>query len=201
MLHAFKQNRIRLFQEALQAWARIIDIRRAELPVFRSLLRLELRQLQMERTTFRVELNQQAYGDSYRLFAGGIDEAAFLIAPNPGEPLKPLNKIASGGEMLRIMLALKTIFASIDLVPVLVFDEVDTGVSGRAAQAIAGKMARLFGECQVFSITHLPQVACMADHHYEIRKNIIAERTSTVVTELIAETRIEELARMLGGWK
>jgi DNA repair protein RecN (Recombination protein N) len=133
------------------------------------------------------------------LFASGIDEAAFLIAPNPGEPLKPLNKIASGGEMSRIMLALKTIFASIDLVPVLVFDEVDTGVSGRAAQAIAEKMARLSGQCQVFSITHLPQVACMADHHYEIRKNIIAERTSTVVTELIAETRIEELARMLGG--
>ncbi len=131
--------------------------------------------------------------------AGGIDEAAFLIAPNPGEPLKPLNKIASGGEMSRIMLALKTIFASIDLVPVLIFDEVDTGVSGRAAQAIAEKMARLSGQCQVFSITHLPQVACMADHHYEIRKNIIAERTSTVVTELIAETRIEELARMLGG--
>ena len=81
----------------------------------------------------------------------------------------------------------------------LVFDEVDTGVSGRAAQAIAEKMSRLSAQCQVFSITHLPQVACMADHHYEIRKNIIAERTSTVVTELEAETRIEELARMLGG--
>ncbi|QYR19990.1 DNA repair protein RecN [Paenibacillus sp. sptzw28] len=159
----------------------------------------ELRQLQMERTTFRVELGQQSDGDSYRLLAHGIDEAAFLIAPNPGEPLKPLSKIASGGEMSRIMLALKTIFASIDQVPVLIFDEVDTGVSGRAAQAIAEKLSRLSQQCQVFSITHLPQVACMADHHYEIRKQIVSERTSTMVTELTQGPRIEELARMLGG--
>lgn len=189
----------RLFEEALQLGKALSEIRRNAADRLSGAIETELRQLQMDRTTFRVELNQQVDGEAYRLFANGIDEAAFLIAPNPGEPLKPLNKIASGGEMSRIMLALKTIFASIDLVPVLVFDEVDTGVSGRAAQAIANKMSRLSAQCQVFSITHLPQVACMADHHYEIRKNIIDERTSTIVTELIAETRIEELARMLGG--
>lgn len=159
----------------------------------------ELKQLQMERTTFRVHLDQLRDGETVRLTAQGADEAVFMIAPNPGEPLKPLNKIASGGEMSRIMLALKAIFAGIDLVPVLVFDEVDTGVSGRAAQAIAEKMSDLSKRCQVFSITHLPQVACMADHHYEICKNIIAERTSTSVTELQVIRRIEELARMLGG--
>lgn len=159
----------------------------------------ELRQLQMERTTFRVQLEQHRNGDRYKLSANGIDDAAFMIAPNPGEPLKPLNKIASGGEMSRIMLALKTIFASIDEVPVLVFDEVDTGVSGRAAQAIAEKMAMLSAQCQIFSITHLPQVACMAEHHYEIKKKIVAERTSTMVLELSSGSRIEELARMLGG--
>ncbi|GBF72670.1 DNA repair protein RecN [Paenibacillus sp. 598K] len=159
----------------------------------------ELKHLQMERTTFRVHLDQLRDGETVRLTAQGADEAVFMIAPNPGEPLKPLNKIASGGEMSRIMLALKAIFAGIDLVPVLVFDEVDTGVSGRAAQAIAEKMSDLSKRCQVFSITHLPQVACMADHHYEICKNIIAERTSTSVTELQVFRRIEELARMLGG--
>jgi DNA repair protein RecN (Recombination protein N) len=97
------------------------------------------------------------------------------------------------------MLALKSIFAEIDQVPVLIFDEVDTGVSGRAAQAIAEKMSQLAAKCQVFSITHLPQVACMADHHYEIRKQVVGARTSTSVAELIGSARIEELARMLGG--
>jgi DNA repair protein RecN (Recombination protein N) len=128
-----------------------------------------------------------------------MDEAVFLLAPNPGEPLKPLAKIASGGEMSRIMLALKSIFAAIDQIPVLIFDEVDTGVSGRAAQSIAEKMSHLSRGCQVFSITHLPQVACMADHHYEIRKSVIESRTRTSVTELSLNDRIEELARMLGG--
>ncbi|MGO4376349.1 DNA repair protein RecN, partial [Paenibacillus sp. MCAF20] len=123
----------------------------------------------------------------------------FMLSTNPGEPLKPLSKIASGGEMSRIMLALKTIFAEIDQVPVLIFDEVDTGVSGRAAQAIAEKLSQLSGKCQVFSITHLPQVACMADHHYEIRKQVIGERTSTSVSALLERDRIDELARMLGG--
>ncbi|WP_020616776.1 DNA repair protein RecN [Paenibacillus daejeonensis] len=159
----------------------------------------ELKQLQMGRTSFHVHLDQLRVGETVRLTAQGADEAVFMIAPNPGEPPKPLNKIASGGEMSRIMLALKAIFAGIDLVPVLVFDEVDTGVSGRAAQAIAEKMSALSKRCQVFSITHLPQVACMADHHYEICKNIIEERTSTSVTELQVVRRIEELARMLGG--
>ncbi|MFS0722745.1 DNA repair protein RecN [Paenibacillus sp. 1P07SE] len=159
----------------------------------------ELQHLQMGRTAFCVQLDQLRDGEALRLTAQGADEAVFMIAPNPGEPLKALNKIASGGEMSRIMLALKAIFAGIDLVPVLVFDEVDTGVSGRAAQAIAERMSALSERCQVFSITHLPQVACMADHHYEICKNIIEERTSTSVTELQIKKRIEELARMLGG--
>ena len=97
--HGFKREQNRLFQEALQLGGELSNIRRAAADRLSIAIETELRQLQMERTTFRVELNQQVEGDSYRLFAGGIDEAAFLIAPNPGEPLKPLNKIASGGEM------------------------------------------------------------------------------------------------------
>ncbi|KKC46190.1 DNA recombination protein RecN [Paenibacillus sp. D9] len=160
---------------------------------------LQLKDLGMSRTVFRASLQRQPQGDGYRLGLNGIDEADFLLAPNPGEPLKPLSKIASGGEMSRIMLALKSIFAEIDQVPVLIFDEVDTGVSGRAAQAIAEKMSQLSGKCQVFSITHLPQVACMADYHYEISKDVVRDRTVTSVKELSDRERIEELARMLGG--
>jgi len=189
----------KLFDEAYRLGKVLSTLRRNAADRLASAIESELRQLQMERTTFRVELQQHAVGDHHRLLPNGIDEAAFLIAPNPGEPLKPLSKIASGGEMSRIMLALKSIFASIDQVPVLIFDEVDTGVSGRAAQAIADKLSRLSEMCQVFSITHLPQVACMADHHYEILKTIVAERTSTRVKELEPNLRIEELARMLGG--
>ncbi|MNZ83572.1 DNA repair protein RecN [compost metagenome] len=165
----------------------------------------ELGQLQMGAARFRVQIDQteidaEAGEDrQYRLHSNGMDEAVFMLSTNPGEPLKPLSKIASGGEMSRIMLALKSIFAEIDQIPVLIFDEVDTGVSGRAAQAIAEKMSQLAAKCQVFSITHLPQVACMSDHHYEIRKQVIGTRTSTSVEQLSGSTRVEELARMLGG--
>lgn len=163
----------------------------------------QLGQLLMPSAKFRVSLEGAAEcGDAtqpLKLHPNGIDDAVFLLSSNPGEPLKPLNRIASGGEMSRIMLALKSIFAEIDQVPVLIFDEVDTGVSGRAAQAIAEKMSALSDRCQVFSITHLPQVACMADHHYEIMKAVSGGRTATSVTELANDKRINELARMLGG--
>lgn len=162
----------------------------------------ELKQLQMPSAKFQVHLERtpdDVEDSKVKLNATGMDEAAFMLTTNPGEPLKPLSKIASGGEMSRIMLALKSIFAEIDQIPTLIFDEVDTGVSGRAAQAIAEKMSALAAKCQVFSITHLPQVACMSDHHYEIRKQVKHNRTSTSVSELIHQERIGELARMLGG--
>ncbi|WP_239613881.1 DNA repair protein RecN [Cohnella mopanensis] len=154
----------------------------------------ELAHLQMDRSQFEVKLGSAA------LTSSGADTAEFVLSTNPGEPPKPLAKIASGGEMSRVMLALKAIFAQIDEIPVLVFDEVDTGVSGRAAQAIAEKLSLLSRHCQVFAITHLPQVACMADHQYEIYKQVTSQdRTQTSVTELADSQRVEELARMLGG--
>ena len=154
----------------------------------------QLKQLQMERTRFAVQCAQLEVFQK-----NGIDAVEFLISANPGEPLRPLAKVASGGECSRIMLALKTIFAHIEQIPVLVFDEVDTGVSGRAAQAIAEKMAEVANTCQVFAITHLPQVACMADVHFLIEKHIVDERTSTQLHSLHEEARVEEMARMLGG--
>ncbi|MDO3677058.1 DNA repair protein RecN [Paenibacillus ehimensis] len=156
----------------------------------------ELRELQMERTQFRVHFD--THGEK-KFTREGADQVEFLISANPGEPMRALSKIASGGEISRVMLALKSIFARVDSIPVLVFDEVDTGVSGRAAQAIAEKMSKLSRSCQIFSITHLPQVACMADVHYRIHKTTDGDRTYTNIDDLNTEERIHELARMLGG--
>ncbi|MBJ6364226.1 DNA repair protein RecN [Paenibacillus sp. GCM10012307] len=199
-LGRLREEEMTLQHKAVELAILLSDLRRHAAGRLSEAVEAELRQLHMERTIFRIELNQHREGEqAFRLSPQGIDDAVFMISPNPGEPLKPLNKIASGGEMSRIMLALKAIFAQLDQVPVLIFDEVDTGVSGRAAQAIAEKMSDLSRQCQVFSITHLPQVACMADHHYEIKKQVANERTATSVTPLQQSSRIEELARMLGG--
>lgn len=166
----------------------------------------ELKDLQMGRTSLQVKMswNEDPNGFEWRgkrvrPSKHGIDSAEFLISPNPGEPLRPLSKIASGGELSRMMLALKSIFAQHDDVPVLIFDEVDTGVSGRAAQSIAEKLYRLSQTCQVFSISHLPQVACMADRQYLIEKVVEGDRTRTLVEALSEDGRVHELARMLGG--
>ncbi|MCA0754503.1 DNA repair protein RecN [Paenibacillus sp. N4] len=203
LLEELRAEEMRLYKEALELAKELSKLRSHAAAKLSDAIEKELGQLQMPAAKFRVQLDQPIQESTeeaaFRLHTNGMDEAVFMLSTNPGEPLKPLSKIASGGEMSRIMLALKSIFAEIDQVPVLIFDEVDTGVSGRAAQAIAEKMSQLAAKCQVFSITHLPQVACMADHHYEIRKQVIDARTSTSVTELIGTVRIEELARMLGG--
>ncbi|CAM3964916.1 DNA repair protein RecN [Paenibacillus alkaliterrae] len=203
LLEELRLEESRLYEQALELAMELSQLREHASIRLSEAIEKELGQLQMSAAKFRVQIDQSIAGtveeDRPRLHANGMDEAIFMLSTNPGEPLKPLSKIASGGEMSRIMLALKSIFAEIDQVPVLIFDEVDTGVSGRAAQAIAEKMSQLAARCQVFSITHLPQVACMADHHYEISKQVVGARTSTSVAELIGNIRIEELARMLGG--
>lgn len=187
--------------------AKLSKLRRESAVALASAIEAELRDLHMERTRLSVQIDPisdphgpEVNGVPVKLTRSGCDRVEFLISPNPGEPLRPLGKIASGGELSRIMLAMKAIFAAMDRIPVLVFDEVDTGVSGRAAQAIAEKLSRLSrNSCQVFSITHLPQVACMADAHYAIRKAVEDGRTFTRVEDLSREGRIEELSRMLGG--
>ena len=128
-----------------------------------------------------------------------MDEIEFFIATNPGEPLKPLNKIASGGELSRMMLAIKTIFSTAQGITSIIFDEVDTGVSGRVAQAIADKIYSVAENSQVLCITHLPQVAARANHHLYIFKIIEDDRTRTHVKLLGEEEKIEEIARMLSG--
>lgn len=131
--------------------------------------------------------------------AGGYDEGEFLISTNPGEALKPLGMVASGGELSRIMLAIKAVLADTDDISTLIFDEIDTGISGRTAQKVSEKLAYIAGNHQVICITHLPQIAAMADAHYEIVKTAAGGRTTTTITQLQREDMIKELARLLGG--
>ena len=128
-----------------------------------------------------------------------MDTVQFLISTNPGEPVKPLSKIASGGELSRIMLAIKNVLASTEDVGTWIFDEIDTGVSGRAAQKIAQKLSNISRAKQTLCVTHLPQIAAMGDHHLLIEKNILTDRTFTSVEPLDHEERAQELARMISG--
>ena len=129
----------------------------------------------------------------------GIDDAQFFISTNPGEPLKPLKNVASGGEMSRIMLAMKTVLAENDAIDTLIFDEIDAGISGRTAQAVSEKLSAVAGKHQVICITHLPQIAAMADCHFLIEKSVEHQSTVSHITRLGEEESVQELARMLGG--
>lgn len=133
--------------------------------------------------------------------ASGYDDAEFLISTNPGEPLKSLTKIASGGELSRIMLAIKAVLADCDEIGTLIFDEIDTGISGRTAQMVSEKMNVISNQHQVICITHLPQIASMADSHFLIEKNAKHNKTVTNIRKLGEEESIQELGRMLGGAK
>ena len=129
----------------------------------------------------------------------GYDEVEFLISTNPGEELKPLGEVASGGELSRIMLAIKSVLADTDDIPTLIFDEIDTGISGRTAQKVAEKLSRIGRTHQVLCITHLAQIAAMADRHFLIEKGVAGGKTATAVRRLDEEASIEELARLTGG--
>ena len=154
----------------------------------------ELRELHMEKAKFIVNFDSLPTFD-----VNGKDQVVFYISTNVGEPPKSLPKIASGGELSRMMLALKTIFSSSNGVTSIIFDEVDTGVSGRVAQAIAEKIAAISINSQVLCISHLPQVAAMADHHYFIKKEVEHDRTFTSLAEIDTKARIEEVSRMMSG--
>ena len=131
--------------------------------------------------------------------ANGIDDPEFLISTNPGEPVKPLGKVASGGELSRIMLAIKTVLADNDDIETLIFDEIDSGISGRTAQMVSEKMNVLGRNHQIICITHLPQIAAMADAHYLIEKSVENQTTVSKIRLLNEEESINELSRMLGG--
>ena len=171
----------------------------------------QLNDLNMKRARFSVEMEQIADEQGipasvndqpeqyYACDLTGIDRVQFLIAPNPGEPFKPLTKIASGGETSRLMLALKTILASADATPTLIFDEIDAGISGQSGHIVGAKLWMLTQNHQVICVTHLPQIAAFADTHYNVNKQIFDERTITIVNELRPEQRVREIAHIMGG--
>jgi DNA repair protein RecN (Recombination protein N) len=162
------------------------------------LVHQQLQELYMDKAVFEVYFAKET---REHFTPEGIDEVEFYIQTNPGETMGPLARIASGGELSRVMLALKTIFAQNEGVTSIIFDEVDTGVSGRVAQAIADKIKVIANKSQVLCITHLPQVAAVAQHHFLIQKHVKDERTTTTVTILSEAQRVNELARMLSGEK
>ncbi|MFC0233391.1 DNA repair protein RecN [Vagococcus entomophilus] len=158
----------------------------------------QLKELYLEKAIFQVKI--VAHGEGLKAYReNGKDEIEFYLTTNPGEPLKPLVKVASGGELSRIMLAMKTILSQTQGMTSIIFDEVDTGVSGRIAQSIAEKIHQVAQHSQVLCITHLPQVAAIADAQYFIKKEIVADRTKTSVEILSLEQRVQEIARMLAG--
>ncbi len=162
----------------------------------------QLDELEMKNTQFRVDiLHDTASGDrtERRYGPNGLDRVEFLISTNAGEPLKPLAKIASGGEMSRVMLAIKTILAEVDSIPTLIFDEIDTGISGKAAQRVGEKLALISRKHQVLCVTHQAQIACRADCNYLIEKVSGGGSTRTMVKKLDTEGRIKEIARLIGG--
>ncbi|MDP2807133.1 MAG: DNA repair protein RecN, partial [bacterium] len=169
----------------------------------------QLKDLGMEKAVFKVQSLQtedsqglvEIKGKNVRTESHGIDQVSFLISPNPGEDPKPLARIASGGEISRVMLAIKTILAESDAVPVLVFDEIDAGIGGRVAEAVGKKLKEIGQKRQVLCITHLPQIAALGDSHYVVSKQENKGRTITNVEKLDQKQRVDELARMLGGSK
>ncbi|MCD8083932.1 MAG: DNA repair protein RecN [Clostridiales bacterium] len=157
-------------------------------------IRVGLKELNFQDVRFSMEFRRLS---SYT--AGGFDEAEFLISTNPGEPERPLGTVASGGELSRVMLAIKTALADSDDIPTLIFDEIDTGISGRTAQKVSEQLAVISRSHQVICITHLPQIASMADCHFEIAKSVSSGKTTTGIRQLSEEEIVTELARLLGG--
>ncbi|WP_434402672.1 DNA repair protein RecN [Planococcus sp. 11815] len=199
-----RDQRLRLDQEKLKELTEDLRIEAEELTMLRKqaaaklskAIMEQLKELHMGKASFSVQFNLLPKGKFDRF---GQDSIAFHISTNVGEPLKPLTKVASGGELSRMMLALKTIFSKHQGITSIIFDEVDTGVSGRVAQAIAEKIAAIARHSQVLCISHLPQVAAMADQHLFIEKKVSKDRTTTSVKELAGRKRTEEMSRMLSG--
>lgn len=192
LAHLEKQQQ-KALKEAMAAAQTLSDARKQAALELEKQILSELQELNMGKIRFKVTITPKEPD------AGGIDTVRFLMSANAGEDLRPIHKIASGGELARIMLAMKNVFSQQEQIGTMVFDEVDTGVSGRAAQKVAEKMARISREKQVLCVTHLPQLAAMADTHFSVEKGESGGRTYTRVTELDRAHRREELARLTGG--
>jgi len=198
----------KLRTEAGELAERLSSERRQAAQGLASLVNSELAELGMPWARFDITLTQEecpdglpAYQGTYSFTQYGIDRVQFLASTNPGEPLRPLAEIASGGETCRFMLALKSALRQTDSIPTLVFDEIDAGIGGRNADTVGKKLATLAESRQVICITHLPQIACFGSDHYRAVKDVSGGRAAVRLEHLSGDTRLEELAAMLGGDK
>lgn len=187
-------------QARQDTWAlgqKLSEARQAVTKKLEERITAELGHLMMDKSRFHVGLT--AASEMEQAGPHGLDQIEFTFCANPGESLHPLTRVASGGELSRLMLAMKTVLASVDQVPVLIFDEVDAGIGGNVASTMGQRLKALGQTHQVMCITHLPQIAAQAHHHYLVQKESADKRTMASVTRLSAEEREEEIARMLGG--
>lgn len=190
-IEQLEEEKLSLKTEVLKIGTQLSLLRKKWAEKLKAAIHKELKVLYMDKTVFDVVFHEQEES------MNGLDEVRFYLSTNPGEPLKPLSKVASGGELSRIMLALKTIFST--RVTSVIFDEVDTGVSGRVAQAMAEKIHQISKHSQVLCISHLPQVAAMADTHLFLSKKISDGRTRTIIKSLSDDEKVQEIGRMIAG--
>ena len=188
-------HKTEIYGKLSQVCARVSEIRRREAAVLKDEIVAALNNLNFLDARFEIAISS----DMKNVAADGIDDVEFLISTNPGEDLKPLADVASGGELSRIMLALKSVLAKRDNIGTLIFDEIDTGISGKTAQLVADRMSEIANDHQVIAVTHLPQIASHADTHFLIEKTSDGKHTSTNVTKLSYDGSVDELARMLAG--
>jgi DNA repair protein RecN (Recombination protein N) len=191
----------RVFQDYKTRAERLSRLRHGGVRKLKSALEREMSVLEMKRARFEIKIDTSPLKtpDPNALRESGLDTAEFLISPNPGEELRPLRRVASGGELSRIMLALKTIGKEGGGSKTLIFDEIDSGIGGKTAECIAEKLRNLADRHQVICITHLPQIASFAVHHFQIEKTVARERTYTTGKELGFEDRVTEVSRLLSG--
>lgn len=195
LLRAQTEKRLGETKERLeQLSGQLSDVRKKTAKELADRIRKGLEELNFLDVKFTMEFRRMSHYTS-----GGYDEVEFMISTNPGEPVRPLGMVASGGELSRIMLAVKTVLADTDDIPTLIFDEIDAGISGRTAQMVSEKLCVIGKTHQVICITHLPQIAAMADCHFEISKSAAGGRTATTIRELDNEAMVDELARLMGG--
>ncbi|MCB2292000.1 DNA repair protein RecN [Clostridium algoriphilum] len=189
-----KKEKIELELEMKIIGDEIHEIRCLTAKKLQAKIKEELNYIGLEKSKFYIEVKLED-----QFYENGCDKVQFCISTNPGEPLNPLEDIVSGGELSRIMLALKTVFVDKDEIPTVIFDEIDTGISGRIAQCVAEKMYSISLNHQIFCVTHLPQIASMADTNYLISKNVLNDKTFTNIIKMNEEEKQHEIARMIGG--
>mgnify|MGYP005840571639 CR=1 FL=1 len=198
-LAEYEQKLSRMEEELVKHAKQLSAGRRAFAKKLSRQLQDELSFLCLEQSVFEVRFSDAKDSNFEHMTRTGWDKAEFVFSANPGEAAKPLNQVASGGELSRLMLALKCILARKDQVETIVFDEIDAGISGKTAETVARKIKELAGHHQVLCITHLPQIASFADEHFVVSKQVEGQRTKTLINSLSVPNRVEELARMLDG--